>query len=345
MAERIIDLRSDTVTRPSPGMRRAIAAAEVGDDVLGDDPTVQRLEERMARLLGKEAAVYVPSGTMANTIALLSQTSPGDEVILDRRCHIFNYEVAGASAIGGLQLHPLDGPAGLLPLDGLPAAVRPANIHHPRTALIAVENTHNRAGGRVYPLDELEAVSRFARERGLRLHMDGARLANASVKTGVSFERYGGLADSISFCFSKGLGAPVGSILVSDTATVARARIWRKRLGGGMRQAGILAAACLYALDNNVARLAEDHERAARIARLIAGSRRFRLTFPVETNMIIFEPADDSIDPAAVDGALRREGVLALPFGGRFVRMVTHLDVGEEDLQRLERVLPRILAG
>ncbi len=345
MTERIIDLRSDTVTRPSPPMREAIARAEVGDDVLGDDPTVIRLEERMSRLLGKERGVYVPSGTMSNTIALLSQTSPGDEVILDRRCHIFNYEVAGASAIGGLQLYPLDGPAGLLPVDDLPAAVRPANIHHPRTALVAVENTHNRAGGRVYPIDELEAVSRFARERRLRLHMDGARLANASVKTGISFERYGALADSISFCFSKGLGAPVGSILVSDETTIERARVWRKRLGGGMRQAGVLAAACLYALDHNVARLAEDHARAERIGRLIVESRRFRLTFPVETNIIIFEPLDPATDMAAVDGALRREGVLSLPFGGRFMRMVTHLDIHDEDMERLERALPRALAG
>ena len=345
MSERIIDLRSDTVTRPSAGMREAISRAEVGDDVLGDDPTVKRLEERMARLLGKDAAVYVPSGTMANTLALLSQTSPGDEVILDRRCHIFNYEVAGASAIGGLQLFPMDGPAGLLPVAELPSAVRPANIHHPRTALVAVENTHNRAGGRIYPVEELEAVSRFARERRLRIHMDGARLANASVKTGIPFERYGSLADSISMCFSKGLGAPVGSILVSDAAAITRARVWRKRLGGGMRQAGILAAACLYALDHNVARLADDHERAARIGRMIEASRRFSLTFPVETNIVIFEAAEGGPDAAAVDAALRREGILALPFGGRYTRMVTHLDVHDEDMERLDRVLPRVLAG
>ena len=345
MTQRIIDLRSDTVTKPSPAMREAIARAEVGDDVLGDDPTVIRLEERMAMMLGKERSVFVPSGTMSNTIALLSQTSPGDEVILDRRCHIFNYEVAGASVIGGLQLYPTDGPAGLLPIPDLSAAVRPANIHHPRTALVAVENTHNRAGGRVYPIEELEAVSRFARDRRLSLHMDGARLANASVKTGIPFERYGALADSISFCFSKGLGAPVGSALVSDEATIARARVWRKRLGGGMRQAGILAAACLHALDHNVERLAEDHDRAARIGRLVADSRRFRLAFPVETNIVIFEPADDAADAASVDAALRREGILALPFGGRFIRMVTHLDIHDEDMERIDRVLPRILAG
>lgn len=346
MAERAIDLRSDTVTRPVPAMREAIAAAEVGDDVLGDDPTVRRLEERMQRLLGKEAAVYVPSGTMSNLLAVLSQTQPGDEAILDRRCHIFNYEVGGACVVGGVQLCPTDGPEpGLLPVDRLASFVRPANIHHPRTSLVAVENTHNRAGGRVYPVDQLEAVSRFARERGLRVHMDGARLANASVRTGIAFERYGALADSISFCFSKGLGAPVGSILVSDAATIARARVWRKRLGGGMRQAGVLAAACLYAIEHHVARLAEDHAKAARIGEIVTASRRYRLVFPVETNIVIFEPAERSIDPAALDAALRREGILALPFGGGFWRFVTHLDVTDADMERLERALPRLLAA
>jgi threonine aldolase len=345
MAESIIDLRSDTVTRPSPGMREAIARADVGDDVFGDDPTVRRLEERMAAMLGKEAAVYVPSGTMSNTLALLSQTSPGDEVILDRRCHIFNYEVGAASVLGGLQLFPMDGPAGLLPIESLPAAVRPANIHHPRTSLVAIENTHNRAGGRIYPFDQIEAVSRFARERGLRIHMDGARLANASVKTGIPFERYGALIDSISFCFSKGLGAPVGSVLMSDAAMIAKARVWRKRLGGGMRQVGILAAACLYALDHNVARLAEDHERAARIGRMVEESGRYRLTFPVETNIVIFGPVDEKAGISKLDEALRNAGILALPFAERFMRMVTHLDFGAGDMERLERLLPRILAA
>ena len=345
MGQSIIDLRSDTVTRPSPGMREAIARAEVGDDVFGDDPTVKRLESRMAALLGKEASLYVPSGTMSNTLALLSQTCPGDEVILDKRCHIFNYEAGAASVIGGLQLFPTDGPAGLLPLDTLPEAVRPANIHHPRTSLVAVENTHNRAGGRIYPFDQLESISRFARERGLRLHMDGARLANASVRTGIAFERYGALVDSVTFCFSKGLGAPVGSILVSDAAAIAKARAWRKRLGGGMRQVGILAAACLYALDHNVARLAEDHERAARIGRIVEGSGRYRLMFPVETNIIIFEPADARAGIAKLDEALRKAGILALPFGERYMRMVTHLDFGEGDMERIERLLPGILAA
>jgi threonine aldolase len=345
MSDHVIDLRSDTVTRPSQGMREAIARAEVGDDVLGDDPTVRRLEERMAALLGKEAALYVPSGTMANVLAFVSQTVPGEEVILDRNCHIFNYEAGGACAIGGLQLYPLDGEAGLLPLDRLPQAVRPANVHHPRTSLIAVENTHNRAGGRIYPIDQLEAVSAFAKESGLRLHMDGARLSNASVETGIPFEIYGAIADSITFCFSKGLGAPVGSVLVSDRETISRARHWRKRLGGGMRQVGILAAACLYALDNNIERLAVDHANASRIGEMVEASPHLSLRFPVETNIVILRMTDESRDIEGLRKGLEREGVLALAFGGTFMRMVTHLDISSEDVDRLEGILKRVLGA
>jgi threonine aldolase len=343
MPQRVIDLRSDTVTRPSAAMREEIARAAVGDDVLGDDPTVKELEDRMASLLVKEAALYVPSGTMSNILALLSQTAHGDEIILDRNCHIFNYEAGGASAIGGLQIFPLDGEGGLLPLDQLPRAVRPENVHHPSTSLVAVENTHNRAGGRVYPFDQLEEVSTFARERGLRLHMDGARLANASVKSGISFERYGALADSITFCFSKGLGAPVGSILISDRATIDRAFKWRKRLGGGMRQVGILAAACMYALDNNVQRLAEDHDNAARLGRIVESNPHLELMFPVETNIVIFEMSDASSDIEELNRALERVGVLALAFGGRFMRMVTHLDVTSEDIERVGEIFEAVL--
>lgn len=345
MSTHIIDLRSDTVTRPSPGMREAIARAEVGDDVLGDDPTVKRLEERMAALLGKEAALFVPSGTMSNVLAVVSQTVPGDEVILDRNCHIFNYEGGGASAIGGVQLHPLDGEGGLLPIDLLPHRVRPANVHHPITTLIAVENTHNRAGGRIYPFEQLEAVRAFTQERNLRLHMDGARLANASVKTGISLERYGALADSITFCFSKGLGAPIGSILMSDRVTIARARHWRKRLGGGMRQVGILGAACLYALDNNIDRLAEDHENASRIGRIVESIPHLSLAFPVETNIVILRMNEESGDIEELRAGLEREGVLALTFGGTFMRMVAHLDVSSEDIDLVEKALRSVLGS
>jgi threonine aldolase len=342
MVEPIIDLRSDTVTRPTDEMRDAIATAKVGDDVLGDDPTVTQLEERMAALLGKDVALYVPSGTMANTLALVCQTEPGNEVILDRNCHIFNYEAGAASVIGGLQIYPLDGAGGLLPLDRLDAAVRARNVHHPQTALIAAENTHNRAGGRIYPYEQLEHIGRFARGRDLRFHIDGARLANASVATGIPLERYGALADSFTFCFSKGLGAPVGSILASDAATIDRGRFWRKRLGGGMRQAGILAAACLFALDHHFERLAEDHRNAARIGEIVTANPRLSLLFPVETNIVIFEMADEKEDIERLRESLEAAGVLTLTFGGR-MRMVTHLDVSAADITRFEEALGAIL--
>ena len=341
--ERLVDLRSDTVTRPSDGMREAIASARVGDDVLGDDPTVKELESRMAELLGKEAALYVPSGTMSNTLAILSQTRPGDEVICDINCHIFNYEAGASAVIGGVQLHPLNGDRGVLDAGDVKGAIRPVNVHHPRTSLITVENTHNRAGGRIYPFDDLLSVSSIAGENGLRVHMDGARLANAVVETGIPFKKYADLVDSVTFCFSKGLGAPVGSILVSDGETIERARFWRKRLGGGMRQVGILAAACLYALDHNLDRLKNDHEHARRIGEVIESSRKANLRFPVETNIIIFELTDDSRTIEEFNNELEERGILALTFGGRFMRMVTHLDVSSDDVDYVVRVLNELL--
>ncbi len=343
MSDRVVDFRSDTVTRPSDGMRRAMAESEVGDDVLGDDPTVRALEERMASLLGKEEAVYVPSGTMANLLGVLAQTSPGDEIILDRNCHIINYEAGGSAVVGGVQFYPLDSPDGFLPEDELEQAVRPANIHHPNTTLVTVENTHNRGGGRIYPIERLEAVSKFAAGRGLRLHMAGARLANAVVATGITFERYGALADSITICFSKGLGAPVGSILISDEETVEKARFWRKRLGGGMRQVGVIAAACLYALDNNVERLADDHALASRIGRIVGETPGIELVFPVDTNIVIFNIG--GADAAEFVSKLADRGILALAIGPGRVRMVTHLDITDDDIDYFEEAFPGIAAG
>jgi len=289
----------------------------------------------------------VSSGTMSNTLALLSQTNPGDEVILDRRCHIFNYEVGAASVLGGLQLFPMDGPGGLLPLDALPGAVRPDNIHHPRTSLVSIENTHNRAGGKVYPYDQIEEVSRFARGRGLRFHMDGARLANASVKTGIPFERYGALADSITFCFSKGLGAPVGSILVSDAVAVAKARVWRKRLGGGMRQVGILAAAGIVALEQMTKRLGEDHSRARNLAEGLSQIRQLVLDAGTPaTNMVFMNLADDvTINARLVADRMKEYGVLVGVVGERRFRLVTHYwidDLGVENaLSGFRKVLAK----
>ncbi|MBU8923472.1 MAG: low-specificity L-threonine aldolase [Bacteroidales bacterium] len=345
MAISVVDLRSDTVTRPSDEMRKVMSTAVVGDDVLGDDPTVQRLEKYMMDLLGKEAAVFVPSGTMANILGLLSQARPGDEVILDRNCHIFNYEAGGAAALGGLQLHPLDGPDGFLPVDALRTAIRPVNIHHPRTSLVAVENTHNRGSGRVYPYDGLKEVYRVAGENGLRVHLDGARLANAVVASGVPFEEYGKIADSINICFSKGLGAPVGSIFISDGETVEKARFWRKRLGGGMRQAGILAEACLYAMENNIERLAEDHAKASRIGALIQSMPGLRLLFPIDTNIVIFRVEDESIDFDRFCADLESAGIMALAFGSRSLRMVTHLDISDADMEKVEEIMSGIIGS
>lgn len=335
-------MRSDTVTRCSPGMKEAMCEAEVGDDVLGDDPTVELFEERIAKLLGKEKALFVISGTMANLLALISQTRPGDEVLLDRNSHIFNYEAAGSAVIGGLQLHPFDGSGGFLPVDELPLAVRPDNFHYPRTSLVCVENTHNRGGGTIYPFDELKDISSFAAEFNLRTHMDGARLANAVIASGIPFDRWARLADSVNVCFSKGLGAPVGSVIASDAETIKRARDWRKRLGGGWRQAGHLAAACLYAIDHNIERLTEDHEKASRIAEVIKADPRFKLVYRVETNIVIFEITDNSIDADSVVSKLAKSGILCLPFGGRKIRMVTHLDISFEDIEYFEKVFPGI---
>jgi threonine aldolase len=337
-----IDLRSDTVTRPVPAMREAISNAEVGDDVFGDDPTVIALEKKVADLFGAEASLYVTSGTMANLIALLSLTSPGDEVVLDRQCHVFNYEVASVAAFAGVQTNPLDGDRGVITAEQIAPHFREENLHLPITRVVAIENTHNRAGGRIFPFDEMKAIRELADDRGVLVHLDGARLANAHVETGVSFAQYYRCADTVSMCFSKGLGAPVGSIVVSTVERIASARKIRKRLGGGMRQAGILAAAAIYALDNHVERLREDHENARRLASFIESTEGLSIHQSVETNIVIFK-----VDAAAyaVDQFLHKlaaAGVLAVPFGPGLVRMVTHLDVTADDIERVGQVLAGI---
>lgn len=339
---RKIDLRSDTVTRPTPAMREAIANAEVGDDVFGDDPTVLALESRVAEMYGAEASLYVPSGTMGNFVALASLTSPGDEIILDRQCHVFNYEVASVATFAGVQINALDGDRGVITAAQIAPHIREQNLHLPVTKGITIENTHNRAGGRVFPFEEMKAIRTLADENDLFVHLDGARLANAHVETGISFADYYACADTISMCFSKGLGAPVGSIVVSTQDTIDRARKTRKRLGGGMRQAGILAAAALYALDHNIERLREDHDKARRLASFIESTDGIAIHQPVETNIVIF-----SVDPDVytVDGFLGRladAGVLAVPFGPGKVRMVTHLDVSAEDIEQVGEVLANL---
>src|SRR5215831_91785 len=290
MPEAFIDLRSDTVTRPTPGMRAAMAAAEVGDDVFFEDPTVIRLQERVAALLGKEAALFVPSGTMSNQICLRAHTQPGDEILCDVNCHVYNYEAGGPAVLSGVTCRTIEGDYGVLDLSQLEDKVRPVNDHMVRTRLVCLENTHNRGGGRIFPLEKVEAICGWAHEHGLVTHLDGARLWNAIVATGVGACQWGEHFDSVSVCFSKGLGAPVGSALIGPKDFIAKAHRYRKIFGGAMRQAGVLAAAVLYALDNNVQRLADDHRNAQVIAQAIADTPGLRLVPPdIHTNLVWFE--------------------------------------------------------
>jgi threonine aldolase len=334
-AEPVVDLRSDTVTRPTPAMREALARAVVGDDVFDDDPTVHALQDRVAALCGKERALFVPSGTMGNQLAVRSLTAPGDEVLLERDCHIFNYEAGAAAALSGVQLHPLAGSRGGLEAAVVKAAVRRPDVHAPPTRLLCLENTHNRAGGAIVPLDALARTAAAAREAGLSVHLDGARLWNAAVATGVPLERWAAPFDTLMMCFSKGLGAPVGSILAGDRSVLARAHRFRKMFGGGMRQAGILAAACLHALDHHLERLAEDHRRARRLAVLAAAAPGLSADpAAVETNIVLIEVADPAWDAGSVVAGLSERGVRVVPFGPRTLRAVTHLDVDDDAIER-----------
>ena len=332
-----IDLRSDTVTKPTPEMRRAMAAAEVGDDVFGDDPTVNRLEAAAAERVGKQAALFVPSGTMANLIGVLVNSRPGDEILLGDECHIFNYEVGGSARIAGVQTHALRNAAdGSLAVEEVLAAVRPPNIHHSRTSLLCLENTHNRCGGAALTLDQMDSLTAAAHGAALRVHLDGARLFNAQAALGAPAARIARDCDTVSFCFSKGLGCPVGSVICGSEEIIAEARRHRKMLGGGMRQVGILAAAGLYALEHNVERLAEDHANAKRLA---AGLRRFEAFAPNEpqTNIVVVDVLRGTVDGWLA--ALREAGVLAVAFGPRRLRMVTHLDV---ETSEIDEVLARV---
>lgn len=340
----VIDLRSDTVSKPSKEMREAMAAAEVGDDVFGDDPTVNRLEAMAAERLGKEAAVYVPSGTMANLIGLLVNTRPGDEVVLGDQSHIFNYEVAGSARVANVQVHPLrNGADGTLDPDEVRSAVRPPNIHAPKTSLLCIENTHNRCGGAALPLDVMDSLTAAAKETGMRVHLDGARIFNAEVALGVPAARLARGADTVSFCLSKGLGCPVGSLLCGERDVIAEARRFRKMLGGGMRQAGILAAAGVYALEHNIERLAEDHENARRLADGLRTMPAFRPNNP-QTNIVTVDIVEGTLEEWL--NAFREAGVLAVAFGPRRMRMVTHINITSADideaLHRIERLVGAI---
>jgi threonine aldolase len=323
-----IDLRSDTVTRPTPEMRAVMAAAEVGDDVFDDDPTVHRLQDKLADLLGMEAALFVPSGTMANQICIRVHTQPGDELICEVTSHIYVWEAGAPAALSGVTTRTVAGDRGVVDVENLRGLIRPDNEHYVRTRLIALENTHNRGGGRVYPLDTIESISSWAHGNGLALHLDGARLWNAHVATGIPLTKWCKPFDSVSVCFSKGLGAPIGSALAGSKQFVARARRIRKMYGGQMRQVGIIAAAAIHALDHHVERLADDHRNAQVLAAAIRDTPGLRLDpNVVDTNLVWFD-VDPALAPApTIAERLRERGVLVHIAGPRTLRVVTHLDV------------------
>lgn len=337
MTRSVVDLRSDTVTRPTAGMLRAMCEAELGDDVLGDDPTVQRLQDRVAALLGKEAGLFVPSGTMGNQLALRAQTSPGDQVVVEDGAHVYRYEAGGPAALSGLLVTCVAAPGGALDWARVEPALNPPNVHSAPPSLVCLENTHNRAGGRIVPQDVVREVGERAHARGLRVHLDGARLWHAHVAGGLPLAELARPADTVSVCFSKGLGAPVGSVLVGDKATVARAYRFRKMWGGGMRQSGLLAAACLYGLDHHLERLADDHAHAAELA---AGLRHPLLSVghPVDTNIVILDVAGQGNDARLV-AYLAGHGVLVLGFGPGRVRLVPNLENSDQDIRRVGDLL------
>ena len=344
MSDQRIELRSDTFTRPSAGMRQAMAAAEVGDDVWGEDPTVIRLQEQVARMLGKEAALYVPSGSMANQIALRVHTSHGDEVLMGWGCHCVNYEGGAAAALSGVQWRIL-GEGGLFTAEELRAALQPSNVHYAPTTLVWLENTHNRGSGRVFPQAEVEAIAGVARESGFGSHLDGARLLNAAAATGLPPAELVAPVDSTSICLSKGLGAPVGSVLAGSEAFIARALRYRKMLGGGMRQVGILAAAGLYALEHNLPRLAEDHENARVLARGIAPLPHVSLNEEhVQSNIVIFDLDAAAPDAETFLARCAERGLDLCPFGPRRIRAVTHMDVSREQCERAVEIVAEVLS-
>jgi threonine aldolase len=340
----MIDLRSDTVTRPTPAMREAMANAEVGDDVYGEDPTVNALEAEVADLFGHEAAMFTPTGSMANQVAIQVLVPPASELLCDADAHVVTYEIGAASAIGGVSTRTWLATGGDLDPALIAGMVRPDGYHAVATRAIAVEQTHNRHGGSVIPLASLQALRETADGAGLGLHCDGARIWHAHVADDVPLRTYGALFDTLSVCLSKGLGAPVGSVMVSSAERIARARVIRKRMGGGMRQVGILAAAGRYALANHISRLADDHARAHRLAEALAP---FGIVDPdrVQTNIVLIDPMKAGFDVAGLAAGAREAGVLVSVLGPRLGRLITHLDVSDDDLDRAISVLTGLLRG
>ncbi|MBK9760926.1 MAG: PLP-dependent transferase [Flavobacteriales bacterium] len=338
----MIDLRSDTVTKPSAAMREAMASAEVGDDVFGEDPTVIALEKRLASLFGHEAGLFCPSGTMTNQIAVNIHTRPGDEVICDEGAHIYRYEGGGVMATSGCSVKLLSSDRGRFTADQVEAAINDRNAQWlANTSLVNIENTCNRGGGAIWNIAEVDRINTVCRKHGLGIHMDGARIFNAMAESGESPLEWGKRFDTISICLSKGLGAPAGSVLVGSNKMMAQARRVRKRLGGGMRQAGILAAAGLYALDHHVERLKDDHARAQRLEAVLLELPGVKDLMPVETNIIIFSLQQDQ-DAASFCAKLKELGILAMAIGPSQIRMVLHLDVGDGSIEQIKLALLRI---
>lgn len=338
----MIDFRSDTVTRPTPEMLKAMFAAQVGDDVFGDDPTINALEAKVADMFGMEAALFCASGTMANQIAIKAHTQPGDEVICHKQSHVYYYEGGGIAMNSGASVCLLEGDQGRITAADVAAHINPPNDpHRPLTRLVSVENTMNKGGGSIYDFNELQAIGKVCSENGLKFHLDGARLFNALVETDVTTGDYGQLFDSISICISKGLGAPVGSVLIGNKEFIKKSRRIRKVFGGGMRQAGYLAAACIYALDNNVERLREDHRKAKELENLLLTLPYIKEVTPVQTNLVFFSLRDEM--PVDIFlRKLRENDIYAMALAPQQVRFVTHLDISDEMIEKVKTVLKEL---
>ncbi len=340
---RIVDLRSDTVTKPTEEMRKAMAEAEVGDDVYGEDPTVKRLEEMAADMFKKEAGLLVVSGTMGNQVSIMAHTQRGDEVIMEERSHVYMYEVGAMAVLSGVMPRLIRGKNGVMDPEDVERSIRPKNIHFPRTSLIVIENTHNMAGGRVIPIENFKALRKIADGHGLKIHLDGARIFNASIASGIPVHEYARYVDSVMFCLSKGLSAPIGSVVVGDSDFIERARKARKMLGGGMRQAGVIAAAGIVALEKMVDRLVEDHENAKYLAENLADMGYGVDPVEVETNIVLVDVSKVGFKSKDFVRIMKERGVLMNAVSEDTVRLVTHKDVSREDIGWALKVFRSIL--
>jgi threonine aldolase len=344
--DRLIDLRSDTVTKPTSGMLKAMLEAVVGDDVFGEDPMVNALQEKAARLMGKEAALFVASGTMGNQLSIKAHTQPGEEVILEAGAHAMNFEGGAGAVLSGVQFFAIPGNRGVFEAGQVEAAIRIDDVHFPVSRLVVVENTHNRGGGTVFPLSKIHQIRDLANQRGLRMHMDGARLWNACVATGISPAEYAAPFDSVSVCLSKALGCPVGSLVLGAKDFIKRVHRFRKMVGGGMRQAGFLAAAGIYALDHHFERLEEDHRKAKKLAQGLANMKNVLINpAEVETNILFFDVSRAERTAQEVAAALRAKGILVLPTAKTRIRCVTHLDVSFEEIDPAMQAIEEVMKG